>query len=78
MEHGGKQMLVVDNGEKLNIDSISSATIHTNQKPLKLKQVLHTLEITKNLMSVSKLTSVNQVYLEFHSDYFLLKDNVIG
>ena len=71
-------MLVVGNGEKLSIKSIGSATIHTNQQPLKLKQVLHVPEITKNLLSVSRLTLDNQVYLEFHSGYCLLKDKVTG
>ena len=37
MKHNGKQMLVIGNGEKLNIQSIGSTTIHTNQKSLKLK-----------------------------------------
>ena len=76
MEHGGKQMLVVGNGERLNIQSISSTAIHTNQKPFKLKQVLHVPKIPKHLLSVSKLTSDNQLYIEFHFDYCLLKDKV--
>ena len=61
-------MLVVGNGEKLSIQFIGSATIHTNKKSLKLKQVLNVLEITKNLLNVSRLTSNDQVYLEFCFD----------
>ena len=30
VEHGGKQMVAVSNGEKLNIQFVDSATIHTN------------------------------------------------
>lgn len=36
--------------------------------------MLHVPKINKNLISVSKLTTDNGVYVEFHADYCVVKD----
>jgi hypothetical protein len=41
---------------------------------LLLTNVLHVPSISKLLISISKLTSYNNAYVEFHHDYCLIKD----
>jgi hypothetical protein len=44
------------------------------QKDLKLNNVLYVPEASKNLVSVHRLTSDNNVFLEFHPNLFFVKD----
>lgn len=39
-----------------------------------LRKVLHVLQITKNLISISKFTKDNDVFIEFHPSFCLIKD----
>lgn len=43
---------------------------------LHLQHILHVPELTKNLLSISKLTKDNHVFVEFHCDKYLGKDKV--
>lgn len=43
---------------------------------MKLNQILHVPSITKNLLSISKLTSENNVIVEFYSDLCVVKGKV--
>ena len=43
-------------------------------RDLVLNRVLHVPEASKNLISVHKLAADNNVFLEFHPDFFLVKD----
>ena len=47
-------------------------------KPIHLKHVLHTPQISKQLISVTKLCSNNQAFVEFYSSHFLVKDQALG
>lgn len=74
-EYNGKENVVVGNGNKLSISHIGSSSLNTYRNtPLLLKDVLHTPKITKNLISISKLTTDNDVYVEFFSDCCIVKD----
>jgi len=58
------------NDTGLKISTIGSAHIRssTSNNNLVLKDLLHVPEITKNLISVSKLCIDNNVFFEFHSN----------
>lgn len=65
---------MVGNREKLKIVASGSSKIYI----INLHNVLYVPQITKNLLSVSKLTSNNNVIVEFDHDFFFVKDKVIG
>jgi hypothetical protein len=53
---------------------IGQSTIHTPDRNLQLCDILHVLSTKKNLVSVHKLACDNNVFLEFHPNFFLIKD----
>lgn len=77
-DHDGKNVLTVGNGEKLKILASGSTAINTCQKPLSLHDVSYVPQITKNLLSVSRLTVDNNIIVEFHSNHCFVKDKVTG
>nr|KYP31891.1 Putative transposon Ty5-1 protein YCL075W family [Cajanus cajan] len=56
-EHHGKTTLIVGSGEKLKIVATGSSKLNS----LNLHDVLYVPNITKNLLSVSKLTADNNI-----------------
>lgn len=74
VEHTGKNSLMVGNGEKLKVVASGSSKINT----VNLHDVLYVPQITKNLLSVSKLTSDNNAIVEFDHDCCSVKDKVTG
>jgi len=58
----------------MNISNIGHATLHTPAADLYLKNILHVPKVQKNLVSVHKLALDNHVFLEFHPNFFLIKD----
>jgi histone deacetylase 1/2 len=44
---------------------------------LDLKNILHVPSISKNLLSVHKLVSDNDVFIEFHQNLFCVKDTAM-
>jgi GAG-pre-integrase domain len=58
----------------LTISHIGSFCLVTNCHPLVLNNVLHVSSISKPLLSISQLVSDNNVVVEFHSFYCLIKD----
>jgi hypothetical protein len=58
----------------MRISHIGQSTIQTLARKLHLKNTLHVPPTKKNLVSVHRLASDNNVFIEFHLDYFLLKD----
>ena len=70
----GLDQLNISNGNGLKIHSLGSNIISSSYYPLKLNSIFHVPKITRNLLSVQKLTSENNVYFEFHSSYCLVKD----
>lgn len=64
------------NGTKIPIYSVicSSFITHYHQCMLSLTDLLHTPHTTTNLLSFHRLCSNNNVLVEFHSSFFLVKD----
>lgn len=71
--NGGDQVHTA-NGAGMNINHTGKTIIHTQTRNLNLNHVLHVPQATKNLVSVHRLTTDNDVFLEFHPNYFLIKD----
>lgn len=77
-EHDGKSKLTIGNGDNLKILATGSTTLCTHKKPLKLHEVLYVPKITKNLLSVSRLASDNNIFVEFHATKCFVKDKATG
>lgn len=63
----------------LNSKSLSGTTVIpsiTSSKPLLLNNVLFVPHITKSLLSISKFTLDNNVFLEFHTSSCFVKDKL--
>ena len=74
MAYQGPDQLHIGNGEGLKIHSLGSNIITSSYYPLKLNSIFYVPKIKRNLLSVQKLTSDNNVFCEFHSSYCLVKD----
>uniref|UniRef100_A0A803QCQ5 GAG-pre-integrase domain-containing protein n=1 Tax=Cannabis sativa TaxID=3483 RepID=A0A803QCQ5_CANSA len=77
-DYTGSDQIYVGNGIGLSIKHCGQTLIASNNhaKPLFLKNLLHVLEITKNLLSVSKFALDNNVLFEFHADACYVKHQV--
>ena len=69
-----EQQTMVGNGKSIGISHIGNAMIFSPLKPIHLKHVLHTTQILKQLISVTKLYFNNQTFVEFYPSHFLVKD----
>uniref|UniRef100_A0A0A9H3Y0 GAG-pre-integrase domain-containing protein n=1 Tax=Arundo donax TaxID=35708 RepID=A0A0A9H3Y0_ARUDO len=58
----------------MNISHIGQSIIHTPSSSFNLKNILHVPKAKKNLISVHCLASDNDIFLEFHLNFFLIKD----
>jgi hypothetical protein len=58
----------------MHITHVGQSTILSPDHNLHLHNVLHAPSSKKNLVSVHHLTSDNNVFLEFHPNFFLMKD----
>lgn len=67
--YNGTDKLQVGNGNDLHISHLSSSYLHK----ISLPSVLVVPLLTKNLISVSRLTSDNNVYMEFWSSHCIVK-----
>ena len=71
----GTDQIHTASGSGMNISHIGHATIHTpSNHDIHLRNILHVPEAQKNLISVHRLATDNNVFLEFHPNYFLVKD----
>jgi histone deacetylase 1/2 len=71
--NGGDQIRTAS-GAGMNIDHIGRAIVRTPNCNLKLNNVLHVPSAKKNLVSVHRLATDNRAFLEFHPNFFLIKD----
>lgn len=67
--------MVVGNGTGVQIKHIGSSLLHT---PFHLHNILHSPNISPNLLSVRQFTKDNVVFFEFHHDGFVVKDRRTG
>lgn len=70
----GHDHVQMGNGTGLKIQQIGTSKLSLPQSSLLLEQLLHVLAIKKNLISISKFTIDNNVFVEFHGNYFCIKD----
>lgn len=70
----GPDALHVGNGKGLPILHVGSSDIHTPHKTFRLSDILHVPSISKNLLYVQKFCTDNDVFFEFHSRFFVVKD----
>ncbi|KAL9438313.1 hypothetical protein AB3S75_024063 [Citrus x aurantiifolia] len=72
-------LLTVGNGQGLRITHIGYTQLYTSFSTcLQLQNSLCVPQITKNLISISKLLTDNDITIEFFSDVCFLKDKVKG
>jgi hypothetical protein len=69
----GQERVHTANGLGMSISYTGHSTLHTPYHHILLNRVLHVTRKKKRHIYVHKLTS-NQVYLEYHPHYFLVKD----
>ncbi|KAL4360589.1 hypothetical protein GQ457_04G012070 [Hibiscus cannabinus] len=77
-DYAGPGKLTVGNGMRLGISRIGQSSLISSSRTLYLNNVLHVPSITKNLVSVSKLTRDNKVFLEFHARSCVVRDEDTG
>ncbi|KAL4296184.1 hypothetical protein GQ457_12G002980 [Hibiscus cannabinus] len=77
-DYSGPGKLTVGNGAHLGISKIGQASLISHPRDLVLHNVLHVPSITKNMVSVSKLAKDNQVFLEFHAQSCVVRDEDTG
>ena len=76
--YNGHDNILVDDGTGLRIFNIGSSTIPYRTSSFHLRNLLHPLAIKNNLISVSQFTLDNDVFIEFHAGYFVVKDEATG
>ena len=77
-EYEGQTEVVLGDGTGLQIAHIGSTTLSSPSRSLMLKETLHVPLIHKNLIFVHKFTHDNNVTIEFHPFFYLVKDWMMG
>jgi histone deacetylase 1/2 len=75
-KYHGQDQVHTASGSGMKISNVGRTVLHTPHKILHLQNVLHVPAANKNLASVHRLTSDNNVLVEFHPNRFLIKDRV--
>lgn len=70
----GKVLVV--NESYLQIFVICSSVVPTDNKHLMLNNMLYTLCVTKKFLCVCQFSKDNQVYIEFHACYCLIRESI--
>ncbi|KAJ9566905.1 hypothetical protein OSB04_002871 [Centaurea solstitialis] len=70
----GNDSLLVGNDNSVPIFHIGSSKIYSPNKTFNLTDILHVPQLKQNLLSVQKFCLDNNVFFEFHSSYFVVKD----
>lgn len=73
-QYTGHDQIHEANGKGMNISHIGNSIIHTPKRNFSFNNVLHVPSASKNLVSVHKFTTDNNVFLEFHPTFFCVKD----
>jgi hypothetical protein len=77
-EYDGQDEVVLGDGTGLHVANIGSTTVSSPSRSLSLKETLHAPFIHKNLILVHKFTHDNNVVVEFHPFFYLVKDSITG
>jgi histone deacetylase 1/2 len=71
--HGNDQIHTAS-GLGMEIKHVGHITVPTQSRSLHLNNILHVPKAAKNLVFVHRLTKDNSAFIEFHPDFFLIKD----
>ncbi|KAL4272355.1 hypothetical protein GQ457_13G014480 [Hibiscus cannabinus] len=74
----GPGKLTIGNGVSLPISSVGNTVLNSPSRPLHLRNILHVPGITKNLISMSKISRDNDIFLEFHASSCLVREEGSG
>ena len=77
-EYDGTDEVVLGDGTGLVVSHIGSLALHSPHKTFFLRDTLCVPHIHKNLISVHHFTKQNNVFVEFHPFYFLVKEQKTG
>jgi hypothetical protein len=72
--YNGTDQIRTASGAGMDIKHVGHYVIHTPNHDLHLNNVLHVPQVAKNLVSVHRFTKDNHTFMEFHPDFFLVKD----
>jgi hypothetical protein len=72
--YGGNDQVHAVNGSGMTIKHVSHSAVSTPHRCILLKNVLHIPQATRNLASVHHLIADNDIFLELHPTFFLVKD----
>jgi hypothetical protein len=70
----GNDQVYTTSGAGMNISHIGHSIVKTPHQNLMLRNALYVPKANKNLISVHKLASDNLAFLEYHPNYFVIKD----
>lgn len=70
--YGGQDQVQVANGSGLSISHIGHSTLAGSS--IRLNNILHVPHIRQHRLSVYRLVSDNDIFIEFHRYFFLVKD----
>lgn len=73
-KYGGREQVHAANGIGMSIKNIGHSILHSPIRDLHLKNILHVPSSHKSLASVHQLTRDNNAYIEFHPNFFLIKE----
>jgi histone deacetylase 1/2 len=73
-KYGGRDQVHTANGTGMLISNIGHTTLHSPVRNIYIKNILHVPTAQKSLASVHRLAKDNNALLEFHSNFFLIKD----
>lgn len=73
--HDGDQVHTAS-GAGMRINHVGHSTLHSPVSKLHLNNILHVPTANKSLVSVNRLACDNNVFLEFHPDHFVIKEQV--
>ena len=73
-KYHGNDKVHAANGAGMRINQIGRSFVRTPNQNLVLNNVLYVPEANKSLASVHRLTSDNHAFIEYYSNYFLIKD----
>lgn len=78
MEYTCTELVIIGNGEKLQISCTGNSCLTNGESKLSLENVLCIPKIAKNLISMSLLAQDNAIYFKFYSDCCFVKDKGTG
>ena len=77
-EYDGIDEVILNDGSSLVVSHIGSLALHSLHRTFTLRDPLCVPNLCRNLIFVHHLTKQNNVFVEFHPFYFLVKGKIMG